>query len=32
MNFDNIVDIVIDFTLYIFIAAGLGTLMAGFFS
>ncbi len=32
MNFDNIVDIVIDFALYIFIAAALGTLMADFLS
>lgn len=32
MNFDSIFDIVIDFTLYMFIAAGLGTLLAGFFT
>lgn len=31
MNSDNIVDILIDFSLYILLAFGLGTLLAGFF-
>lgn len=31
MNSDKLIDIVFDFWMYLFIAFGIGTLLAGFF-